>query len=88
MPTRGGEQEQDGTAPQRTKRENARAVIAWTAGVLIIIFAVANFDRVKVHWVVGSAHTPLIVVIAVSFVLGAIVGRPLLTKLEQAARRR
>jgi len=41
---------------------------------LMIAFAIANFDRVKVNWLLGTWRTPLIVALGVSFLLGAAVG--------------
>jgi uncharacterized integral membrane protein len=32
---------------------------------------VLNFDKVEVNWLLGTWSTPLIIVIAVSFLLGA-----------------
>jgi uncharacterized integral membrane protein len=43
-------------------------------GALTAAFAVANLDEVQVNWLLGTGQTPLIVVIAVSFVLGAAAG--------------
>jgi uncharacterized integral membrane protein len=43
-------------------------------GALIVAFALANLDEVKVNWLIGSGSTPLIIVIAVSFLLGALTG--------------
>ena len=48
-------------------------------GVLVlagvgIAFAVANLDEVKVNWLLGTWSTPLIVVIALSMVIGAGLG--------------
>jgi uncharacterized integral membrane protein len=37
-------------------------------------FAAVNLDEVKVDWVVGTSKTPLIVVIALSIVIGAGLG--------------
>jgi uncharacterized integral membrane protein len=37
-------------------------------------FAVANVDEVDVNWVLGTWSTPLIVVIALSMVIGAGLG--------------
>ncbi|HKP20789.1 MAG TPA: LapA family protein [Thermoleophilaceae bacterium] len=37
-------------------------------------FAVANLDEVKVNWILGTWETPLIVVIALSIVIGAGLG--------------
>ena len=37
-------------------------------------FAVVNFDEVEVNWLLGTWDTPLIVVIALSMVIGAGLG--------------
>ena len=37
-------------------------------------FAAANLDEVKVNWLLGTWRTPLIVVIALSIVIGAGLG--------------
>ena len=42
--------------------------------VLGIVFAVVNLDEVKVNWILGTWRTPLIVVIALSIVVGAGLG--------------
>jgi uncharacterized integral membrane protein len=39
-----------------------------------IAFAVANLDDVKVNWILGNWKTPLIVVIALSMLVGAALG--------------
>ena len=39
-----------------------------------ITFAAVNLDEVKVVWVVGTSRTPLIVVLALSIVIGAGLG--------------
>ena len=39
-----------------------------------VVFAAANLDEVKVNWILGTWHTPLIVVIALSMVVGAGLG--------------
>jgi uncharacterized integral membrane protein len=52
------------------RRQVAAAVLAAIGGV----FAVANLDQVKVNWVLGTWSTPLIVVIALSLVIGAALG--------------
>ena len=39
-----------------------------------ITFAAVNLDEVKVNWVLGTWRTPLIVVIALSIVIGAGLG--------------
>jgi uncharacterized integral membrane protein len=52
------------------KRRLAALVLAG----LGIAFAAVNLDEVDVDWVLGTSETPLIVVIAVSMVLGAGLG--------------
>jgi uncharacterized integral membrane protein len=52
------------------RRQIAALVLAGAGGA----FAVANFDEVDVNWLLGSWETPLIVVIALSMVIGAALG--------------
>jgi uncharacterized integral membrane protein len=51
-----------------------RQIAAVTLAALGGVFAVANLDEVKVNWILGTWHTPLIVVIALSMVIGAGLG--------------
>ena len=48
---------------------------AAVVGALVMLFAVLNIDEVEVNWVLGTWSTPLIVVIALSFILGAAADR-------------
>jgi uncharacterized integral membrane protein len=41
----------------------------------VAAFALVNLGDVKVHWIVTTGRTPLIVVIAVAFILGMLVDR-------------
>jgi len=52
------------------RRQVAALVLAAIGGV----FAAANLDEVKVNWILGTWKTPLIVVIALSMVVGAGLG--------------
>ena len=52
----------------------SRQVAALALGGAGVVFAVVNLDEVKVNWLLGNWRTPLIVVIAVSMVLGAGLG--------------
>ena len=52
----------------------AREITAALLGGLAVLFAVLNFDEVKVHWIVATWQTPLILVILVSLALGAALG--------------
>ena len=52
------------------KRQLAVLVLA----ALGVAFAAANLDEVKVNWVIDTWRTPLIVVIALSMVIGGGLG--------------
>ncbi|HTX63839.1 MAG TPA: LapA family protein [Acidimicrobiales bacterium] len=58
-----------GESPKETRP--TRLVLTGIAAVLLIWFAVANFQRVKIRFWVFTAHAPLIVVIVISGFLGA-----------------
>jgi len=53
-------------------RERVRAVGPLILAAVFIAFAVLNLNQVKVDWIVGSGHAPLIVVIAISVLLGVV----------------
>jgi uncharacterized integral membrane protein len=65
--------EPDATEPtkeRRGRREQART-LAWVAlAIVITVFAVLNTNEVKVDWIVGSGRAPLIIVIAISLLVG------------------
>ena len=50
------------------------ATVVWVAIVATIVLGVNLRDEVEVNWIVGKFDTPLIVVIAVSILLGAALG--------------
>ena len=52
------------------RRQIAAVALAGIGGV----FAAVNLDEVKVNWILGTWKTPLIVVIALSMVVGAGLG--------------
>jgi uncharacterized integral membrane protein len=53
---------------------NRLAIAALILAIVVIVFAVVNLQTVKVHWLVTTTRTPLIVVIAVAGLLGAAIG--------------
>jgi uncharacterized integral membrane protein len=57
-------------AARRNRREMARTGGMVIVAVLITLFAVFNLDSVKVKWVFGSGHAPLIIVIVISVLVG------------------
>jgi len=58
---------------KRSVRQRSRtgALIAFAA--LAITFGVLNLNEVKVDWVIGSGHAPLIIVIVVSTLGGILI---------------
>jgi uncharacterized integral membrane protein len=62
--------EQTGGSPRRF---DSRQVSTVVAAVLLLWFAIANWQRVEIHFWVLTAHASLTVVIAVSAVLGGFV---------------
>jgi uncharacterized integral membrane protein len=60
--------------PARGRRERARTIAAVGLGGLGAVFAVLNVDEVDVNWILGTWSTPLIIVIALSIVIGAGLG--------------
>jgi uncharacterized integral membrane protein len=63
-----------GRTPAR-RRDRARLISAGVLGAVVAAFALLNVGDVKVHWLVTTGRTPLIVVIALAFLLGMIVDR-------------
>jgi uncharacterized integral membrane protein len=61
---------------QRRRRE----VLAAVVGALLAAFALLNLGDVKVDWGITTAETPLIVVIALSVLLGVILDRLLIRR--------
>jgi uncharacterized integral membrane protein len=64
----------DRRKPARPRREQARTVAAFGLGGLGALFAILNIDEVDVNWVLGTWSTPLIIVIALSILVGAALG--------------
>jgi uncharacterized integral membrane protein len=57
-----------------SRRDQARTLALVALAGLGVLFAVLNFDKVQVNWILGTWSTPLIIVIAISFLLGSGVG--------------
>ena len=70
---------------QRRSRKEMLRTGAWVLlAVLITLFAVLNLEKVKVNWIFGSGHAPLIIVIVISLLVGIV----LTHFAERRARRR
>ena len=51
-----------------------RQIAALVLAALGIAFAALNLDEVDVNWILGTWETPLIIVIALSMLVGAALG--------------
>jgi uncharacterized integral membrane protein len=58
-----------------SRRDRARLTAGLILGALALAFALVNLGNVKVDWIVGSAHSPLILVIIVSVLIGVGIDR-------------
>jgi uncharacterized integral membrane protein len=70
-----------------SRRDQARTIGLVVLAGLGVLFAVLNFDEVKVNWLLGTWSTPLIIVIAISFLLGSSVGYLLARRRPTKSRR-
>jgi uncharacterized integral membrane protein len=61
-------------SPPRDRKRDTRLILLGVAAVLLLWFALANLNSVQIHfWVYTTKHTPLILVIVISGLLGAAV---------------
>lgn len=70
----GAPAKQKGSKGGLLAKENRRLVFGLVIGAVVATFAVVNLDDVEVDWIVTTSQTPLIVVIALAFLLGALAG--------------
>ena len=61
-------------AARRSRQESARLIAVAILAVLATLFAVLNLNQVKVHLLFGAPKLPLIVVIVVCLLIGALFG--------------
>jgi uncharacterized integral membrane protein len=64
----------DGDAGGRAGRENARRVAIGILAAVALLFAVLNFEDVKVDLLFGSVTMPLVIVIAACLLIGGLIG--------------
>jgi uncharacterized integral membrane protein len=60
--------------PPKGRDLTSKTVAAAAVAILLIAFGLSNRDDVPIDWLVGTTDTPLIVVIVVSALLGALIG--------------
>jgi uncharacterized integral membrane protein len=64
----------DGRSPDTGRKVNVKLVALGALGVVLVLFAVLNTHEVGVDWIFDTVSIPMIVVIAVSAVLGFAIG--------------
>ncbi len=57
-------------AKRRSRGELLRTGGMISLAVLVTLFAVLNLNEVRVDWIIGSGHAPLIIVVVVSVLVG------------------
>jgi len=58
----------------RSGRERSRRIAIGILAAVALLFAVLNFDSVKVNLLFGSVTMPLVIVIAVCLLIGGLIG--------------
>ena len=84
----GGDDEAVTRRSGRSSAETTRLAVALVAGGLIAVFALLNTDQVEVNWILGTGQTPLILVIVVCLLIGALAGYVVARRGARAKRRR
>jgi uncharacterized integral membrane protein len=60
--------------PPKERAYLSKTIAAVAVAILLIAFGLSNQNDVRIDWLVTTTQTPLIIVIVVSAVLGAILG--------------
>jgi uncharacterized integral membrane protein len=64
----------DAAAGGRSTRDNARRVAIGILAAVALLFAILNFEDVKVDLLFGSVTMPLVIVIAACLLIGGLIG--------------
>ncbi len=60
--------------PPRARQRDVRMVLTGVVAVLLVWFAIANLQQVRIHFWVFTARAPLIGVVAIAGLLGGVIG--------------
>jgi uncharacterized integral membrane protein len=63
-----------GASPGHSRSESVRLMLVGALAALAVAFAALNVNQVEVDWILDTTKTPLIVVIVVSLLVGAVLG--------------
>ncbi len=69
-------------------RDRPRLIAAAIIGAVVAAFALLNLDDVRVHWIVATGQTPLILVIVLAFLLGMAADRLFVVRAKRRRRAR
>jgi uncharacterized integral membrane protein len=58
----------------KSKRDQTRLIVGAVLAVIVLIFVLSNTQKVKVHWIVGTTRTPVILALVVTLLIGIIIG--------------
>ena len=61
-------------SPPKERDLKSKTIAALAVAVLLIAFGLSNRNDVPIDWLVGTTDTPLIIVVLVSALLGAVIG--------------
>ncbi len=78
----------DSTGHKPATRDRARLVASAIIGAVVAAFALLNLDGVRVHWIVATGQTPLILVIVLAFLLGMAADRLFVVRAKRRRRAR
>jgi uncharacterized integral membrane protein len=57
-------------AAEHSRRDRARLIGGVVVAVVALAFILSNTQKVKIHWVLGTTQTPMIIALAVTLLLG------------------
>ena len=60
--------------PPKERDLKYKTIAAVAVAILLLAFGLSNRNDVPIDWLVGTTDTPLIIVVVVSAVLGAVLG--------------
>lgn len=64
----------DQNAGRSQNRLQPHHIVIGVCAVVLVVFAILNFDDVRIHFAVDTVDAPLVVVIALCALLGFVIG--------------
>jgi uncharacterized integral membrane protein len=64
----------DGSDRAGSRSDNARRIAIGILATVMLVFAILNFDSVKVHLLFATVTMPLVIVIAACLLIGGLIG--------------